>query len=74
MVLVLKQLILGVIRKLDLKINYIVLIVCIHQSQSPNSPQPLTFPPWYPHLCSLPLCLYFCFANINYAVFSRLYK
>ena len=70
MVLILKQLILGGVRKLDLKINYIVSIVCICQSQSPNSLQPLTSPPWYPYLCSLPLCLYFCFANmITYAIF-----
>ena len=24
---------------------------------------PSPFPPWYPYVCSLCLCLYFCFAN-----------
>ena len=32
------------------------------QFQSPNSFPP-HFPTWYPYVCSLPLCLYFCFAN-----------
>ena len=27
-------------------------------------------PPWYPYICSLCLCLYFCFANkIIYIIF-----
>ena len=48
--------------KPQLSILYIV--VCICQSQSPNSsdhhhPTPATFPPWCPYICSLPLCLYF---------------
>ena len=42
----------------------------------PNLPIPLTlpFPSWYPYICSLCLCLYFCFANkIIYTIFSRLH-
>ena len=35
----------------------------IGQSQSPNSLPLLTFPPWYPYICSLHLCLYFCLVN-----------
>ena len=38
------------------------LIMYMCQSQSPNSFHP-TFPPWYLCICSLCLCLYFCFAN-----------
>ena len=34
----------------------------ICQSQSPSSSHP-PFPPWYPYVCSLHLCLYFCFTN-----------
>ena len=31
---------------------------------------PYPFPPWYPYICSLCLCLYFCFANkIIYTIF-----
>ena len=31
-------------------------------------------PPWYSYICSLCLCLYFCFANkIIYTIFSRLH-
>ena len=32
------------------------------QSRSPDSSYP-TFPPWYPYVCSLCLCLYFCSAD-----------
>ena len=46
----------------QLSILYIVSIVYICQSQSPNSSQPY-LPPWYPYICSLRLCLYFCFVN-----------
>ena len=38
------------------------LIVCTCQPQSPSWPHTL-FPPWGPYIYSLPLCLYFCFAN-----------
>ena len=34
----------------------------ICQSQSLNSSQP-SFPLWCPYVCSLHLCIYFCFAN-----------
>ena len=44
----------------QLSVLYIVLYIC--QSQSPNPSHPL-FPPWYPYICSLRLCLSFCFAN-----------
>ena len=51
----------------------LVSIVYICQSQSPSSshpPNPLPFPPWYPYIFSLCLCLYFCFANkIIYTIF-----
>ena len=31
----------------------------------------IPIPPWYPHKCSLQLCLHFCFANkITYAIFQ----
>ena len=39
---------------------YVVTIVCICQSQSPNSPP---FPIWHPYVCSLHLYLCFCFAH-----------
>ena len=45
---------------ISLFVLYLVVYIC--QSQSPNSFQP-PFPPWYPYICSLYLCLYFCFAN-----------
>ena len=33
---------------------------------------PHSFPPWYPYICSVCLCLYFCFANkMIYTIFSR---
>ena len=33
---------------------------------NPNLPDHLTslFPSWYPYVCSLHLCVYFCFVNI----------
>ena len=40
-------------------ILYILSIVYICQSQFILAP----FPPWYLYICSLHLCLYFCFAN-----------
>ena len=48
-----------------LSILYILVYIC--QSQTPRSshhhhPTP-AFPPWYPYVCSLHLCLYFCLAN-----------
>ena len=45
-----------------LPILYIASIVYICQSPSPSSSHP-SLPPWYPYVCSLCLCLYFCFAN-----------
>ena len=40
------------------------------QSQSPQFLPPHPFPPWYLYICSLHLCLYFCFANkIIYTIF-----
>ena len=45
----------------QLSILYIVVYIC--QSQTPNSFCPSLFPPWYPYICSLHLCLYFCFVN-----------
>ena len=44
-------------------------IYCIHSVNSwihvnPNLPtHPSSLLPWYPYICSLCLCLYFCFAN-----------
>ena len=46
----------------QLSILYTASIVYICQSQSPNSSHP-RLPPWYPYVCSLPLCLYLCFVN-----------
>ena len=47
-------------------------IVYICQSKLPVHPtlSPLFFP-WYPYVCSLHLCLYFCFANKIIYHFSR---
>ena len=43
--------------------------VCINPSLSIH---PTLLPTWYPHICSLRLCLYFCFINkIVYTNFSR---
>ena len=54
----------------QLSILYIVSIVYICQSQSPNSSHPPPFPPWYPYICPLHLCLYLCSANnIIYTIF-----
>ena len=37
-------------------------------------PPPPCFPPQYPYVCSLCLCLYFCFVNkIIYTIFSHTY-
>ena len=46
---------------------------CIHVNPNlPVHPTLLSFPPWYPYICSLCLCLYFCFVNkIVYASFFR---
>ena len=42
----------------------------ICQSHSSNSSHHHPLPPWYPYICSLRLCLYFCFANkIIYTIF-----
>ena len=44
-------------------------MVYICQSQSPNTSHP-PLSPCYPYICSLSLCLYFCFANrITYTIF-----
>ena len=41
------------------------------QSQALSSSHPC-FPLWYPHICSLCLCLDFCFANkVTSVIFSR---
>ena len=32
----------------------------ISQFITPPPPTPAAFPPWYPYVCSLHLCLYFC--------------
>ena len=49
----------------------LVSVVYICQFQSPNSSHP-RFPPQYPYVCSLYLCLYFCFVNkIVYTNFFR---
>ena len=45
-----------------LPVLYIVSIVCMGGSQSPDSSNPL-LPPCYPYICSLHLCLYFSFAD-----------
>ena len=38
----------------------------------PPPPHPRPFPPWYPYICSLHLCLYFCFVNkIGYTNFFQ---
>ena len=48
---------------------YIVSIMYMCPSQSPNSFHPL-LSSWYSYICSLCLCLYFCFANrITYTTF-----
>ena len=55
----------------QLSILYIVSIVYICQSPSPNSshsPLPL----WYPYICSLHLCLYFCFAKRSSILFFQI--
>ena len=40
------------------------------QSQSPNSSHPRTFAPLVSNVCSLCVCLYFCFAyKIIYTIF-----
>ena len=49
----------------------IVSVVYTCQAQSPNSSH-THFSPWYPYICSLCLCLYYCFADkINLYSFSR---
>ena len=51
------------------EVLYIVSKLCGCQSQSPSSSHPL-FTPWYPYICSLCLCLYFCLADkIIYTIF-----
>ena len=41
-------------------------------TQSSNSSHPPPFPTWCPYICSLCLCLYFCFVNMFiYTIFSR---
>ena len=48
------------------RLTSLTYIVYICQFQSPKSCQHPLFPfvpPWYPHVCSLCLCLYFCFAK-----------
>ena len=56
----------------QLSILYIVSIVYICQSQSPNLSHLPPFLPWYPYVGSLRLRLYFCFVNkIIYTNFFR---
>lgn len=47
--------------------------MCIHVK--PSLPvHPFHFPPWYPCVCPLPLCLYCCFVNkIIRNIFSRVH-
>ena len=52
----------------DPSIMYIVSIVYMCQFQSPNPPHS-TFPPWYPYIYSLHLCLYFALQVSSF--FSR---
>ena len=44
----------------QLSILYIVVYICQSQTLSSSHHPP---PPWYPKVCSLYFCLYFCFAN-----------
>ena len=53
-------------------VTYFVYNSIYMQSQSPNSSHPC-FPHRYPGVCSLCLCLYFCFANTFISVNSRLH-
>ena len=46
----------------QLSVSYVAAIVHICRSQFSRF-IPLPFPPWYPYVCSLYLCLYFFFAN-----------
>ena len=48
------------------------IVVKIDQSPSPNPSHP-SLPPWCHYICSLHLCLNFCFANKNiYAIWGSL--
>ena len=54
----------------QLSILSIVSIMYMSQSQSPNSSHPSTFSPLLSNVCSLCVCLYFCFAyKIIYTFF-----
>ena len=45
---------------------------CIYVNSNLPIHPTLPFPPWYPYVCSLHLCLYFCFVNkIVYTSFFR---
>ena len=48
----------------QLSLLYILSIVYLCQSQSPNSSHQHLFPLGYPYICSLHLYLYFCFVNM----------
>ena len=50
--------------RFSLVIYFIHSISSVYMSiPSPNSSHPSPFPLWYPYVCSLCLCLYFCFVN-----------
>ena len=54
------------------QLSILYIVEYISQFQSLNSSYS-SFPPWYPYICSLCLCLYFCFASkIIYTIFLDL--
>ena len=54
------------------QLSILYVVEYISQFQSLNSSYS-SFPPWYPYICSLRLCLYFCFASkIIYTIFLDL--
>ena len=53
-----------------LLINFIHSVNSVYMSVSVSQFTPVSLPPWCPYVCSLLLCLYFCFANnIIYIIF-----
>ena len=54
------------------ELSSLYIVVKVDQSPSPNPAHP-SLPPWGHYICSLHLCLYFCFANKNiYAIWGSL--
>ena len=47
--------------------------IYIFPSQSPNSSHHLLFPRWSPYICSLHLCLNFCFVNKMWYIYTIKY-